>query len=340
MSNLDREEQELRNKLAAIERQREADAKHDKSLKLCVGKYFKRVKSYYTTTATLHTYLHVLGLNEEGTWKGYIDIDMFDLYLDRSRWELKDDVITFHNPRAKTSVKARNREYSLGAEKKPGYSKIKPTNVNTDKSGKVYIHYGSDYYSECSQEEYEQSVSAMHQGCEAFIKAYDSAMKSPALAPAFTEVELKAINDLVAKIDNKEVTLAQLTKAAKKVAKFNYFDKNNQLPELVQYERSGDKGLKLSIEGGDGGTDYEPYVTHYYIRDVSIDWAKILYPIRQQIKGKVMDLVEKLDVADVYEPSSWECVYDSSGYDATFEKAYLKPAGLEIVNALIRKNLK
>ena len=181
----------------------------------------------------------------------------------------------------------------------------------------------------------------MHQGCEAFIKAYDSAMKSPALAPAFTEVELKAINDLVSKIDNKEVTLAQLTKAAKKVAKFNYFDKNNQLPELVQYEILVDKGLKLDIQHGDGGTDYEPYTTHYYISTVSIDWATILYPIRQQIKGKVLDLVAKLEqLEEVYYASSWECEYDDSDYDATFIRAYLEPHVLSQVNALIKKNLK
>ncbi len=98
--------------------------------------------------------------------------------------------------------------------------------------------------------------------------------------------------------------------------------------------------MNLEITGGNGGTDYEPYTTHYYISSISINWAQVLYPIRTLINGKVMDLVGKLEsLRDVYNTSNWECRYDDSGYDASFEKAFLKPIPLEKVNKLIRENL-
>ena len=113
------------------------------------------------------------------------------------------------------------------------------------------------------------------------------------------------------------------------------------MEELSQYKIGGDKGLLLQIEGGDGGTDYEPYTTHYYISNIKIDWAHVLYPIRLQLSCKVMELVHKLEnLKAIYDVSNWECNYDSSGYDAVFHYASLNSNALQSVNSLIKENLK
>lgn len=161
--------------------------------------------------------------------------------------------------------------------------------------------------------------------------------------PELTLTTIKKLEDLFKHLDtNKDLKLNTLVKELSgKVARYNYFNADNQLAELCQYRIGGDKGLFLSIESGNGGTDYEPYTTHYYISNIKLDWAHILYPIRLQLSCKVMDLVNQLEnLTSVYNTDNWNCLYDSSGYDAVFSSAELQPQVLQKVNLLIFDNLK
>lgn len=343
-TEIERKRAELERELRILQQKEDAEKERLESLKLCIGKYFKLEQTWHRTTAKSTSYIHVLGLSEpqKDYWKGHLDVDRIEIQIDKSRWQIVDGEIVFQNARSKMSAAVRNRSYDLGRAMN-GVNKIKPEWVRCDeKSGKVTIAYtSSTWYQECSKEEFESVVNATNKACEAFNSTFEKELNnSTPPAQQFTVVELKAISDLVAKLDS-GITLGQLTRVAKKVAKYNYFDKSNQLPELIQYELNGDKGLNLDIRGGDDGTDYEPYTTHYYISKIDINWATILYPIRTLINGKVMDLVSKLeDLKKVYYTSSWECQFDTSGYDASFEKAYLKPRILEQVNSLIKEHLK
>ena len=157
--------------------------------------------------------------------------------------------------------------------------------------------------------------------------------ESEQMMPQIDEAALKRLDALIA--STVDIKLLVNTVAGK-VTKYNFFDAQNRLGELAQYSQSPDKGLSISIEGGNGGTDYEPYTTHYYITGVEIDWAYILYPIRLKLNCKVFDLVDKLNqLSEVKDISNWECNYDTATYDATFHSAKLKTNTLEVVNALI-----
>jgi len=154
---------------------------------------------------------------------------------------------------------------------------------------------------------------------------------------------IQRLNDLFELVKNEKVSIKTLVESLSgKVAKYNYFNADYSLPELAQYDsHKGDKGVHLIIKPGDDGTDYEPYVTHYYVDFVHIDWKKILYPIRLNLSCGVLDLEAKLEaLTEVYNVDSWVCDYDTSSYDAYFIKAYLKSEVLNKVNQLIQQHIK
>lgn len=182
--------------------------------------------------------------------------------------------------------------------------------------------WASKFYSEMSV--FVQNDNLFTEESEGIIRDFDDAalQRLSVLANTLDKVSLKTLVDSI----------------SGKVTKYNFFNRDYSLGELAQYNRlGGDKGLNLSIEGGDDGTDYEPYVTRFYISNISIDWAYILYPIRTSLNCKVFDLVEKLsNIKEVYNVSNWECNYDTSTYDAKFTSAKLKKDILEKVNKTIK----
>jgi len=120
----------------------------------------------------------------------------------------------------------------------------------------------------------------------------------------------------------------------------NLFNSNYELESLVQYSLEGKNGLYLKIVGGNGGTDYEPYTTHYYLENVEIRWEEILYPIRQKLNCKVFDLVEKLkNIKSVYSIGNWNITYFGN-YDVTFSSASLSENVVGEINSVIKKHLK
>lgn len=149
------------------------------------------------------------------------------------------------------------------------------------------------------------------------------------------EATIKRIDDVL----KSGINIKELKETSGKVAKYNYFN-GVELPELAQYTLSGDKGCFLNIQGGDDGTDYEPYTTRYYIQSISIDWKTILYPIRTKLKSVLDTASQLVGLEEIYHADNWDCNYDTSSYDAYFLNAKLKKPILDKVNKIIKTNLK
>jgi hypothetical protein len=208
--------------------------------------------------------------------------------------------------------------------------------------GENYIATQYHRYSECSQQEFlEVQNKAQHYGLlfyedfSFFLQKDYYAHHVPVTSPDIRRLEH------LDKLIGEGLDIRTLLDLSKRVAKFNLFTPENQLEQLVQYSISGEKGLHLGITGGDGGTDYEPYVTHYYVSEVNINWLDILYPIRLNVKGSLHDLDEKLcSITEVYDISNWKVTCNTSGYDARFESAALNKSTLDLVNKTIKQHLK
>lgn len=167
---------------------------------------------------------------------------------------------------------------------------------------------------------------------------YPITPETEGIISSFDEATLKAINEFVK--NNPSMDLDKFITIAKRESKESYFN-GVELPELIQYSVHGDKALHLEICSGDAGTDYEPYVTHYYIKNIYIDWKAVLYPIRLKLSCGVLELSEKLEsIQSVYDVSSWICSYDDSSCDAYFNYAKLKDHPLAEVNEIIKKHVK
>ncbi len=164
-------------------------------------------------------------------------------------------------------------------------------------------------------------------------------LDSEDIIPKLSEAALQRLTDLLTHATNTDIKLDDLLLAAGKVKKYNYFN-GTELDELVQYHLTGENGLNISIMSGDDGTDYEPYVTRYYIDYINIDWKQILYPIRTKLESVLNTAAELEKYQAIYNIDNWYCDYDTLSYDAQFSKAGLNPSILMEVNNIIKHNLK
>lgn len=150
--------------------------------------------------------------------------------------------------------------------------------------------------------------------------------------------DLKDFKNIDLFLKNNPIPIKEIKPKYKSIIQ-NRFNSRYELEELVQYDLKGESGLYLNIVGGDDGTDYEPYVTHYYIEEVKIKWEEILYPIRLKLNCKVFELVEELDsIKGVYSIGNWDVNYSGS-YDVDFNRASLSRTMVSEINNVIKKHL-
>lgn len=205
-------------------------------------------------------------------------------------------------------------------------------------------YIGTQYhrYHECTQQEFLEVQNKVQQWGFLFYEEFSPFLEKDYYAHhvPVTSPDIQRLEHLNKLIEG-GLDVRTLLGLSKRVTKFNLFTPDNQLEQLVQYSLTGEKGLKLKIQGGDGGTDYEPYTTHYYISKVNIAWLDILYPIRFNINGPLLKLAEQLNnIEELYDVSNWHVTYDTSGYDAVFESASLNKRTLDLVNQTIKQYLK
>jgi hypothetical protein len=239
--------------------------------------------------------------------------------------------------------RAKKRDLTIGKEHSYNHTRVKAVH-----QGIPEFEYDSSYYELCSEDEFYRAFELAIEASEIFFEKMSVLFdKKPlidhdrvGILKQIQSTDLTKLTDLLKEVD-KGVSLASLLHAGGKVGRYNYFNSNYELTELVQYDQHGGKGLNLDIQGGDGGTDYEPYTTHYYINQVRLDWLHILYPIRLALKSKVHEVAKELDsIPGIHEPGNWICNYDDSSYDATFYSAAMGKDLLQRVNVVIKKHLK
>lgn len=348
--------QELEKQLAEA-RAAEANAgieEWTEQVKTVIGKYYKRVVCLGYGDKVNTNYLHyvkILGLSDKPKIKKEASLVIYpmNLAITPVGWTRKEGKLSYKNTVNKfQTTKVTKRDYTKQIENGKLYEYAR-TNIYSIEDGCIQLGYSrGDSWKECTQEEFEDVERLSNQLCKEF---YDKlipycvtknnykpfTLETEQMIPNIDEAALKRIDDLISSKTDINLLINTL---AGKVARYNYFN-GTILPELAQYHISGNGGMLLNIYGGDDGTDYEPYVTRYYIGRVNIDWPHILYPIRTKLSCGVHELAEKLsDIKEVYNPSSWLCSYNSRGYDAVFEHAKLLPGPLAKVNAVINANIK
>ena len=313
-----------------------------------VGKYFKSTNTIlFNENPVPSGYISYIKFNQFHGKKQF-SVNRFDFHLIKPGFKIHNNNLVFVNGQNQTIFSLQN--YFKRSEVNSGKSHSYPTLCLQSITPEYFVVQYDTHkrWEECTEEEY---LSAMQDSIDCARSFYNTMSKYVTLEPFYAKhnevleymnpVNYEKLNQLVTQVKDGKVSLEKLLLAGGKIAKYNFFDSNCQLSELNQYDINGDKGLHLSIVGGDGGTDYEPYVTHYYIDNVKIDWPYILYPIRQRLSCKVFDLVEKLENEKlIYAVSSWDCFFNTSTYDAHFEYASLKPHALAKVNQIIKENLK
>lgn len=139
------------------------------------------------------------------------------------------------------------------------------------------------------------------------------------------------LKDLMDYCTEHNLTPKDIVEKGGKVARYNYFNSHHELSEFKSYKANDwDKGIYATVQGGNGGTDYEPYTTHYIIESIQIDWKHVLYPIRLSLKCTVEEAENKLKELNL----DWDISYNTYGYDATFE--YVKCNNYHLINELIK----
>ena len=322
-------------------------------VKSLIGRYYKYDRQYgwreKVNTNRIH-YIKVLGMWEtKKVGETQVKVKRMQLAFTPVGWTRKEDgtlkfVVTpneFHTRRKMDNVIT--EELALGKEYGVDYEIVLNVNKDGNSFGSGYSSI-SNFWEECTKEEFLEVEQKAANFGKAFYKEmiqyagkYKYTEQTEEMISEIDEASLKRIDDLLKSGSNVKQLIEELSG---KVARYNYFN-GTVLPELVQYQLVSKNGVNLSIHSGDDGTDYEPYVTRYYISRVSIDWAHILYPIRTKLSCKVMELVSKLEgLKSVYSIDNWDCNYSTDSYDAQFRSAKLKQSTLDEVNKLIQKNIK
>lgn len=216
---------------------------------------------------------------------------------------------------------------------------------------KTVVDSSDNRYIECSKEEFYDAYNEVLNYANGFYHTAHKYFKtgqyitenthaSEEMVADITPAMIQRVSDLIAHTDATGITLNKMAlELAGRVQKFNYFN-GTKLDELAQYSLRGRLGLNLTILPGDDGTDYEPYVTKYYIESIGLDWKNILYPIRIKLKSVMATVAQLEDLKDVYNVHNWDCVFNTSTHDATFTHAKLQWRVLEQVNEVIKNNLK
>jgi len=211
------------------------------------------------------------------------------------------------------------------------------------------VRLNNNCYFYCDEKEFfrAQELSITHN--ESFRRDFEPLIKTGAVPYLDEEVTLlnhdnvKTLNSLLQKNGIDSVFLKKMVKSLNSLQDFVQYNAKGQIEEMVQYEihskQNAISGIDLTVMGGDGGTDYEPYVTNYYIDNVVIDWKRVLYNIRHKLKCSVSEMAKKLEkINRTYDPVNWCCTY-SGDYDVTFEEARLTALSLKIINNEIKKEL-
>lgn len=156
----------------------------------------------------------------------------------------------------------------------------------------------------------------------------------------YSETFYSQFQDALSYCEENKIELKQLIEPIKKVSRWNYFSNDNRILEFRSYKMNvTDKGIYGSISSGDAGTDYEPYITHYILNAVTIDWFHILYPIRTLLKTSVKEAVVTLEMFGYDNIEYWNCEYDNSSWNARYKYIELKSQYLDKLNNQIKELL-
>ena len=326
--------------------------KHIALNKLLIGKSLKSIKTY--NNSVYIKYINILdyvryqdgglmyGLDgklvSENIEISFSNIGWF-LYSGRLAYKGVSNRIYFPAKKhyTKDTIIGPNNRYDFG------YFTAKST---YRKKGKTYIVDTNDtVYEFCDKQEVEFAKErAIHYNSivrQDFLKLINDKEYKNAIDPV--NITPNIANSLVKILGQYNVTdhktFKQVAKLANSLDDFTTYDSKGNITELAQYEidsSTSKTGLHLEILGKDDGTDYEPYITHYVIENVSINWKQVLYNIRTKIDCTVAQLADELShFSKVYDPSNWYCEYFGD-YDVVFIKASLYQRILDEVNNIIR----
>lgn len=216
--------------------------------------------------------------------------------------------------------------------------------ASIDEKGLVYD--GREWWTPCTGTEYysayRDSLNYANGYFETMSKYFNKFNhETEEMIPYMDDVMLLKVANFLENITTQNINIDMLVNTLSgKVGKYNYINNNFELSELAQYSTQPQQGMDIKIVGGDDGTDYEPYTTHYYIVSIDIDWKHILYPIRTHLKSVLETEKQLLKLKNIYNSSNWDCNYDTSTYDATFHSVKLHINNLKEINEVIKNNLK
>jgi hypothetical protein len=337
----------LKRELAAAEKA-ETSKKYNKQVELnktCIGKAYKRISTGNYSTHI--NYVYVLdyvryndGRNMYGEDANHLISENLSISYGVGGYFLESGVLKYQGTNKRTHYPLK-KHYEKGVvlealtENHRGY--FRPTQIN--ENGSVYSD--RDWYDECSVEEFnevKEKIVAENKTTRENFKQYNTRKPYPNKLIEVTPLDIKLLSNLLQKVEDKKIDLKDYLYVAKKSADFIQFS-NNELSELTQYNLIGTRGIHNTIEGGDDGTDYEPYTTKYVLHHVSIDWEKVLYTIRTKLDSVVGTADELRKLSAVYNTNNWYVSYDGQ-YDVSFNSCTLDSRILSTVNSVIKKHLK
>lgn len=335
MTDLELKLKQLEQEKQKLEKQvlKEAEEEKNKLGKSIEGKYFKSVG----IGGTSNNSSYIIQYCKIGTFSKCRDTDyIYDKVLQvticfnkqklsRSSWKTTLDL---QYPILKTYITD---------TKENGFTINNSYRVHEISKDSKSVRFSSNWYKEVSETEFNWAYSVCSEIADIYFDKFYPALDNsyPQVHESISYLEIENLVELNKLLAN-GMSIADIKRVAGRVKKYNHFDSRGLLAELCQYDTTGQNGLNLRIVGGNDGTDYEPYTTHYYVGSVNIDWPTILYPIRTTLKS-VLDCAEALsNLSELYYPDNWEVKYDNSTYDAMFEYCKLRDYYLGLVNDTIK----
>ena len=349
------EVEKLRTKLAKAEAEEKKDVSRLQAAMNAkvIGKCFKYVSNGHNTQTI--TYIKVLDFVRYKDGKLMYGLDHTSLLCEdvsltasKPGYVIQHGDIRYLGTYQNTRLPIRKhytKDVVIGGDNRYAYGYASITEIIERPGQTPFYKFGSynNFYLECSEAEY---ISAM-ETCLA-VNALTREKMKPLLGKELKtfdyvqEIALadkKLLEELLVKINDKTVNLKDMITIAKKTRNFYQFT-DNKLSDLTQSRVYGDDtGMKLTIEGGDGGTDYEPYITCYNLLYVDIEWEKVLYLLRHKLDSVLKTAADLRAYKAIYNTNNWNLTWSGS-YDATFEGAVLLSSTLAGVNAIIKKHLK
>lgn len=336
---------ELESKLAKA-KQEEINKKRKNKEELndyCVGKCFKHVSHNWGTTFI--KYENILGkmkYSDDGLVSEQVEVSFSTVGYVLEGKELK-----YLGP-FKSARLPLKKHYSKGEVVQPAakyhHSYFTPKSKNSDHDGNVYVSNEYHTYLECSVDEFNdvrEIVLEQNKEAKKTFEKYVGIQKGYYANNVLevTVTDRKLLEDLLKKVQEGKVSLNDIVPFAKSKLEF-YPYQNNQLTYFEQRKQEGDKtGMNLSIDSGDDGTDYEPYVTRYILRAINIDWKRVLYLIRHKLDSVIKTAEDLEKLTSVYNSDNWDLNWFGS-YDVSFDGATLNKNILKEINGVIKKHLK